>query len=113
MYAALALILVVAGCSLAVTEGEQMVERKRPFALLRVSGTPAAALYKVVILEAVLRLVSAALVAGVTGFGLAVGVVKATAPAGTQIVLPTSAYYITMGISRHFYGVGPRYFANS
>ena len=99
MYAALALILVVAGCSLAVTEGGSLVERKRPFTLLRVSGTPATALYKVVILEAVLPLVSAALVAGVTGFGLAVGVVKATAPAGTQIVLPTSAYYITMGIS--------------
>ena len=38
--AAVALTLIVAGCSLAVAVGGGLVDRKRPFTLLRVSGVP-------------------------------------------------------------------------
>ncbi|HMC37382.1 MAG TPA: FtsX-like permease family protein, partial [Actinomycetota bacterium] len=48
----LGLTLLVAGCSLAVTAGGSLVERKRPLTLLRVSGTPTSVLRRVVLLEA-------------------------------------------------------------
>src|SRR5439155_20842422 len=68
----LGLTLLVAGCSLAVTVGGSLVERKRPFTLLRVSGTPTGVLRGVVVLEAVVPLLVASLVAAVTGGALAV-----------------------------------------
>ena len=64
IYIAVALTLIVAGCSLAVPVGGSLVERKRPFTLLRVTGTPTSTLYRVVFLEAVLPLVAATVVAG-------------------------------------------------
>lgn len=57
---AVALTLIVAGCSLAVTIGGGLVERKRPFTMLRLTGTSTATLYRVVLSEAVLPLVAAA-----------------------------------------------------
>ena len=51
VYAAVALTLIVAGCSLAVTVGGGLVDRKRPFTLLRVSGTSVGVLTRVVMLE--------------------------------------------------------------
>ena len=39
VYLAVALTMLVAGCSLAVAVGCGLVDRKRPFTLLRVSGT--------------------------------------------------------------------------
>lgn len=69
VFIAVALTLLVAGCSLAVAVGGGLVERKRPFSLLRLSGTPSSTLYKVVYLEGVLPLVTATLVAAGTGYG--------------------------------------------
>ena len=46
--AVIALTLITAGCSLAVTVGGSLVERKRPFTLLRVSGVSLGTLYKVI-----------------------------------------------------------------
>ena len=63
VYIAVALTLVVAGCSLAVAVGGSLVERKRPFTLLRLTGTPTSTLYRVVFLEAVLPLVAATVIA--------------------------------------------------
>ena len=63
LYAAVALTLIVAGCSLAVTVGGGLVDRKRPFTLLRVSGTPVSVLSRVVLLEAAVPLVAATVVA--------------------------------------------------
>ena len=51
LYAAVALTLIVAGCSLAVSAGGGLVDRKRPFTLLRVSGTPVSVLSRVVLLR--------------------------------------------------------------
>jgi hypothetical protein len=52
VYAAVALTLIVAGCSLAVAVGGGLVDRKRPFTLLQVGGTQVGVLRKVVLLEA-------------------------------------------------------------
>ena len=41
VYLAVDLTLLVAGCSLAVAIGGGLADRKRPFTLLRVGGTPA------------------------------------------------------------------------
>jgi len=94
---AVVLTLLVAGCSLAVAVGGSLVERKRPFTLLRVSGTPTSALYKVVLLEAVMPLIAAALVAAVTAYGISVLLVSKLAPAGTPVPVLGHVYYLTMG----------------
>ncbi len=94
-----ALTLVVAGCSLAVTVVGSLVERKRPFTLLRLSGTPTSALNKVVLLESVLPLVAAALVAAGMGYALTAVAIKAlSASAGFSVAVaaPGLAYYLTM-----------------
>jgi hypothetical protein len=97
IFIAVALTLVVAGCSLAVTVGGSLVERKRPFTLLRLTGTPISALYRVVLLEALLPLVAATLVAAGVAYGISVLTVNAIAPAGTPVPVPGQVYYLTMG----------------
>jgi hypothetical protein len=93
---AVVLTLVVAGCSLAVTVGGSLVERKRPFTLLRLTGTPTRALYRVVLLEAIFPLAAATIVAGSTAYVISVLTVQKMAPAGTPLPVPGHAYYITM-----------------
>jgi ABC-type antimicrobial peptide transport system permease subunit len=95
---AVVLTLVVAGCSLAVAVGGSLVERKRPFTLLRVTGTPTAALYRVVLLEAVFPLAAATIVAGSTAYVISVLTVQKMAPAGTPLPVPGPVYYITMAV---------------
>ena len=74
-----------------------MVERKRPFTLLRVTGTATSTLYRVVLTEAVLPLVAATVVAGGLGYLVAMLTVGKLAPAGTPAPAPGHAYYLTMG----------------
>jgi ABC-type antimicrobial peptide transport system permease subunit len=95
---AVILTLVVAGCSLAVAVGGSLVERKRPFTLLRLTGTPTSALYRVVFLEAVFPLAAAIIVAAGTAYGLSVLTVHKMSPAGTPVAAPGSVYYITMAV---------------
>jgi len=94
---AVALTLLVAGCSLAVVVGGGLVERKRPFTLLRLSGAPTATLSRVVLLEAASPLVAATLVAAGTAYGICVLTVKPMAPAGTPTPVLGHIYYLTMG----------------
>ena len=68
VYAAVALTLIVAGCSLAVAVGGGLVERKRPFSLLRVGGTGIGVLSGVVLLEAAVPLVAATLLAAAIAY---------------------------------------------
>jgi ABC-type antimicrobial peptide transport system permease subunit len=98
IYTAVALTLIVAGCSLAVTVGGSLVERKRPFTLLRVAGTQMSTLYRVVLLEAVLPLAAATLIAGAIAYGISVLTVGKIAPAGTPVPVPGHAYFLTMGV---------------
>jgi len=97
VYIAVALTLLVAGCSLAVTVGGNLVERKRPFTLLRVSGTPTATLYRVVLLEAILPLAAATVVAAGIAYGISVLTVDRMAPAGTPTPTLGHVYFATMG----------------
>ena len=97
LYIAVVLTIIVAGCSLAVSVGGSMVERKRPFTLLRVTGTATSTLYRVVLTEAVLPLVAATVAAGGLGYLVAMLTVSKLAPAGTPAPAPGHAYYLTMG----------------
>jgi hypothetical protein len=97
LYVAVVLTLIVAGCSLAVSVGGGLVERKRPFTLLRVTGTPTSALYRVVFAEAVLPLVAATVVAAVLAYVISVLTVNRLAPAGTPVPVPGHTYFLTMG----------------
>ena len=94
---AIVLTLLVAGCSLAVAVGGGLVERKRPFALLRVAGTGVGTLYRVVLLESVLPLITAAIVAGGIAYLLAYLTVAKMGPAGTPVPRLSAAYYATTG----------------
>jgi hypothetical protein len=91
--------LVVAGCSLAIAVGASLVERKRPFTLLRFSGTATGVLRRVVLLESALPLVAATVVAAGLGFGMSVPVSNALTPPNTPVAvhLPGQPYYLTVG----------------
>jgi hypothetical protein len=97
-YAVVAITLVVAGCSLAVAVGGGLVDRKRPFTLLRVSGTQAGVLSRVVLLEAAVPLLAATILAAAIAYGTSVLAVIRLAPAGTAIPQLGSDYYTIMGI---------------
>jgi len=97
VYLAVDLTLLVAGCSLAVALGGGLVDRKRPFTLLRVSGTPVRALYRVVFLEAVVPLAAATVLAAAIAYGMSILTVVKLAPAGTPVPQLGHAYYVTMG----------------
>jgi hypothetical protein len=91
------LTLLIAGCSLAVSFSGGIVERRRPFTLLRLTGTPVRALYRVVLLETVFPLVSATVLAVVVGFAVAVPVAWALAPKVHGLPVPDATYYLTLG----------------
>ncbi len=98
VYAAVALTLIVAGCSLAVAVGGGLVDRKRPFTLLRVSGTQVGVLFKVVLLEAAVPLVAATVVAAGIAYGTSLLAFVRLAPVGTAIPQLGHDYYALMGI---------------
>ncbi|WP_027344469.1 ABC transporter permease [Hamadaea tsunoensis] len=95
-YGAVGLTLLIAACSLAVSSGAGMVERRRPFTLLRLTGTPMSGLTRVVLLESLLPLVSAAILAAATGYVLAAVVVD-TLGKKSGIPLPGGAYFLATG----------------
>ena len=97
VYLAVALTILVAGCSLAVAVGGGLADRKRPFTLLRVSGTPARTLYRVVFLEAAVPLAAASLVTAALAYGMSVLTFIRLAPAGTAVPRLGHVYYATMG----------------
>ena len=98
LYAAVALTLTVAGCSLAVSAGGGLVDRKRPFTLLRVSGTPVSVLSRVVLLEAAVPLIAATVVAAAIAYATSVTAFLRLAPVGTAIPQLGRDYYTIMGI---------------
>jgi hypothetical protein len=98
LYAAVALTLIVAGCSLAVAVGGGLVDRKRPFTLMRVSGTPVSVLSRVVLSEAAVPLVAATVVAAAIAYGTSLMAFLRLAPVGTAIPRLGRDYYTIMGI---------------
>ena len=95
VYIAVALTLIVAGCSLAVAVGGSLIERKRPFTLLRLTGTATSTLYRVVVLEACCRSWPRRSWRGIA-YGMSVLTVGKMAPAGTPMPVPGHAYFLTM-----------------
>jgi hypothetical protein len=96
--AAVTLTLIVAGCSLAVAVGGGLVDRKRPFTLLRVSGVPVSVLVRVVLMEAALPLAAATVIAAGIAYGTSVLAVGRLAASGTAIPALGHVYYETMGL---------------
>jgi ABC-type antimicrobial peptide transport system permease subunit len=94
-----ALTMLIAGSSLAVAVAGGLVERKRPFTLLRVSGTATGVLYRAVVLETVLPLVAATVVAVGAGLLLAYPIARALAPSRHTAVLPDTGFYLILGVS--------------
>ena len=93
---AVALTLLVAGCSVAVAIGGGLLERKRAFTLMRVSGTPLATLARIVLLEAVFPLLAATVVAAATAYGMSVLTIARLASKGTPLPVLGQGYYLTM-----------------
>jgi hypothetical protein len=98
MYAAVALTLIVAGCSLAVAVGGGLVDRKRPFTLLRVSGTQVSVLTRVVLFEAAVPLAAATVIAAGIAYGASVLAFVRLAPATSAIPLLGHDYFAIMGV---------------
>lgn len=94
-----AVTLLVAGCSLAVAVGGGLVERRRPFTLLRLAGTSTPTLYRVVLYESALPLAVAAAVAVAAGFGTAASITKTLVGDGrAQISWLGQGYFLTLGL---------------
>jgi FtsX-like permease family len=101
--AIVALTLIVAGCSLAVSVAGSVLDRKRPFTLLRLSGTPLKTLTRVVLLESIVPLVGATVVAAGVAIAIAEPPVRALFAANlgehqnfAHAAHPSLAYYLTM-----------------
>jgi hypothetical protein len=101
--AILALVLIVAGCSLAVSVAGGVLDRKRPFTLLRLSGTPLRTLNRVALFEALgplagATVVAAAVAVAIVGpplralFNVHLGPQQHFASAGH----PDAVYYLTV-----------------
>jgi hypothetical protein len=94
--AAVTLTLIVAGCSLAVAVGGGLVDRKRPFTLLRVSGVPVSALSRVVLMEAALPLAATTIIAAGIAYGTSILAVSRLAAEGVAIPSLGRVYYETL-----------------
>ncbi len=86
--------LLIAGCSLAVAIAGGLIERRRPFGLLRLSGMPLGVLRRVVLLEAAVPLIGLAIVAA--GGGLLTATLLLRALRGTTVRLPGAEYYVML-----------------
>ncbi|MGW4801435.1 FtsX-like permease family protein [Nonomuraea sp. NPDC004297] len=95
--AIVALTLLVAGCGLLVAVAGGVVERRQPFTLLRLCGTPTRILSRVVLLETTVPVVLAALVAAAAGFGVAKPMIDQLAIKSAPVALPGPAYFLTVG----------------
>jgi len=84
--------LPIAGCSLAVSVVAGLGERKRPFAMLRLTGVPLAMLRRVITLETAVPLLVVAVVASGTGFLAAHLFLKSQM--SYELISPGLAYYL-------------------
>ena len=84
--------LVIAGCSLAVSVVAGIADRKRPFSLLRLAGTPLRVLRRIVILEAAVPLVLIAMLS--TALGLLAAGLFLHAQLDYTLRSPGAGYYV-------------------
>ena len=83
--------LPIAGCSLAVSVVAGLTDRRRPFSLLRLAGTPVGLLRRVVALESAVPLLAVAVVS--VGLGLLVAELFLNSQLGLNLLPPGPAYY--------------------
>jgi hypothetical protein len=95
---AVTLTILVAGCSLAVSIGGGLVDRRRPFTLLRVGGTPLGTLSRVVLLEAVVPLAAAVMIAAGIAYGMSATAIVRLTPPGTPIPGLNGTYWAALGV---------------
>ncbi|MEU4220835.1 FtsX-like permease family protein [Actinoplanes sp. NPDC026623] len=88
--------LAIAGCSLAVSVVGGLNERKRPFSLLRLSGTPVRILHRVVALESAVPMLTVAAIA--IGVGLLSAQLFLKAQMGYTLIAPGPGYYATVAV---------------
>ncbi len=86
--------LAIAGCTLAASVAGGLAERKRPFSLLRLAGTPLSLLQRVVALESAVPLLVTAVLS--IGVGFAAAAMYAAAQVG-PFAAPGAAYYVITG----------------
>ena len=91
---ALAVTLTIAGCSLAVAVAAGIIERKRPFALLRLAGMHLAELQRTALLEAAAPLLLIASASAVLGLGTSAVIVGLVG--GIPWRLPTIGYWLSL-----------------
>ncbi|WP_143765570.1 ABC transporter permease [Catenulispora acidiphila] len=91
------LTLFVAGCGIAVATAGSLVERKRPFTLLRLSGTPLSVLRRVVFLESALPLVAVSVLAGLAAYAMALIAVRTLAE-GVSMSFPLATYSVSVSV---------------
>jgi hypothetical protein len=84
--------LPIAGCSLAVSVAAGLADRKRPFSLLRLAGSPLRMLRSVVMLESALPLLIGAVLA--IGTGLLTAFLFLRAQTGFAMVAPGASFYV-------------------
>jgi hypothetical protein len=93
---ALAVTVVIAGCSLAVAVASSIIERRRPFALLRLAGTHLRVLHRTVLAEAAAPLLVVAL--ATAGLGMAVTAVTLAGDTNSPPFTPPGpAYWLALG----------------
>jgi hypothetical protein len=83
--------LLIAGCSLAVSVIAGLTDRRRPFSLLRLAGTPIGLLRRVIALESAVPLLAVTAVSA--GLGLLVAELFLSSQLGLSLLPPGPAYY--------------------
>ncbi|MGI5155229.1 FtsX-like permease family protein [Microbispora sp. CA-102843] len=91
------LTLVAGACGLVVAAGGGLLERRQPFTLLRLAGTPTRTLAAVMLLESALPLVLAAALAAGAGFGVAEPLIDALAMKNASFAMPGPVYFTSLG----------------
>jgi hypothetical protein len=88
--------LVIAGCSLAVSVTARINDRKRPFSLLRLAGTPLRVLRRVVALEAAAPLLVIAVLSA--GLGFLAAALFLTSQLDETLRAPGPSYYLLVAV---------------
>ena len=88
--------LPIAGCSLAVSVVAGLSDRRRPFALLRLTGAPLRLLQRVIVLESALPLLTVSAIAIGTAFAASAMFLKSQMHYG--LLSPDAAYYTLVAL---------------
>ena len=98
LYAGVGIMIFVAACNLVVALIGSLIERKMPFTLLRTAGTPLAVIYKLILIEAFIPLISGIVFALGSALGMAYIFFTLIHKKGMPTFqLPSLAFWLTLG----------------